>query len=74
MTIIDDLISVTTSNQDGWALADAYEYERSGNVNSDLQPYLDWWYGDRDDLPTPSLGSLKYFEELTKSAELEGWQ
>ena len=62
--MVDTLISVIEGNQDGWALADAYEYERSGHIGSDLQPYVDWWYGDRDDLPTPSLGSLNHYEEL----------
>nr|QMP83777.1 MAG: hypothetical protein [Caudoviricetes sp.] len=65
MTMIDDLLSVITSNQDGWALNDLDVYVESGHVNSDLQPYLDWWYGDRDDLPTPGLGSLNCFEGMS---------
>ena len=66
MSMIDDLIRITTTNQDGWALEAAYVYEESGYINSDLVPYIDFWFGDCNDLPTPSLGSLNYFEELTK--------
>jgi hypothetical protein len=66
MTMIDDLIQMTTNNKDGWALEAAHVYGECGHIGSDLIQYLDFWYGDRDDLPTPSLGSLNYFEELTK--------
>ena len=43
---------------DGWASAQAREYARSGFVGPDLGPWLDWYWGRRDDAPRPSHGSL----------------
>ena len=42
---------------DGWASAQAREYARSGFVGPDLGPWLDWYWGRREDAPSPSYGS-----------------
>jgi hypothetical protein len=42
---------------DGWACDQALEYARSGHVGPDLGPWLDWYYGRRDDIPGISYGA-----------------
>lgn len=42
---------------DGWACDQALEYARSGHVGPDLGPWLDWYWGRRDDTPGVSYGS-----------------
>jgi hypothetical protein len=42
---------------DGWAYDQALEYARSGHVGPDLGPWLDWYWGRRDDIPGISYGA-----------------
>ena len=52
------LAGITRRMGDGWAAAQAQEYARSGYIGPDLGPWLDWYWGRREDAPTPSFGSL----------------
>ena len=60
----NDLIRMTTNNQDGWAYEQALRYQKTKKIGPDLVPYIDFWEGLRDDLPAVSLGSMKCFEEI----------
>jgi hypothetical protein len=60
----EDCVRYALSNHDGWAYEQALRYLETGEEGPDMQPYIAFWHAETDDWPTPSLGSIRCFEEI----------